>query len=58
VMLHSGSWAIGQHFIQLTRRDMAGHMDNMPVKDLAYFFLGNPHFADSIEVIGLRSMLV
>lgn len=55
VMLHSGSRAIGnaigQHFIQLARRDMAGHMHNMPDKDLAYFSEGNPHFDDYIEAV-------
>ncbi|WNZ57976.1 RtcB family protein [Microbulbifer sp. MKSA007] len=55
VMLHSGSRgignAIGQHFIQLARRDMAGHMHNLPDKDLAYFSEGCQNFDDYIEAV-------
>ncbi|SDZ85360.1 RtcB family protein [Microbulbifer marinus] len=55
VMLHSGSRgignAIGQHFIQLARKDMAGHMHNLPDRDLAYFSEGNSHFDDYIEAV-------
>ncbi|MFA0810098.1 RtcB family protein [Microbulbifer epialgicus] len=55
VMLHSGSRgvgnAIGQHFIQMARRDMAGHMHNMPDKNLAYFSEGSVHFDDYIEAV-------
>ena len=55
VMLHSGSRgignAIGQHFIQLAKRDMAGHMHNLPDRDLAYFSEGNSHFDDYIEAV-------
>ncbi|HEY8570388.1 RtcB family protein [Microbulbifer sp.] len=55
VMLHSGSRgignAIGQHFIQLAKRDMEGHMHNLPDRDLAYFSEGNGHFVDYIEAV-------
>ncbi|WP_445365835.1 RtcB family protein [Microbulbifer sp. ANSA001] len=55
VMLHSGSRgigsAIGEHFIQLARRDMAGNMQNMPDRDLAYFSEGSSHFNDYIEAV-------
>lgn len=55
VMLHSGSRgignAIGQHFIQLARRDMAGHMHNLPDRDLAYFSEGCQNFDDYIEAV-------
>ncbi|WP_444957284.1 RtcB family protein [Microbulbifer sp. ZKSA002] len=55
VMLHSGSRgignAIGQHFIQLARRDMAGHLHNLPDKDLAYFSEGCQNFDDYIEAV-------
>ncbi|WP_250461066.1 RtcB family protein [Microbulbifer litoralis] len=55
VMLHSGSRgignAIGQHFIQLAKKDMAGHMHNLPDRDLAYFTEGCGHFDDYIEAL-------
>ncbi|WP_277611247.1 RtcB family protein [Microbulbifer celer] len=55
VMLHSGSRgignAIGQHFIRLAKRDMEGHMHNLPDRDLAYFSEGNGHFDDYIEAV-------
>ncbi|GAA5442273.1 RNA-splicing ligase RtcB [Microbulbifer sp. NBRC 101763] len=55
VMLHSGSRgigsAIGEHFIQLARRDMAGNMQNMPDRDLAYFSEGSSHFNDYLEAV-------
>lgn len=55
VMLHSGSRgignAIGQHFIQLAKRDMEGHMHNLPDRDLAYFSEGNTHFDEYIEAV-------
>ncbi|MFV8783756.1 RtcB family protein [Microbulbifer sp. SA54] len=55
VMLHSGSRgignAIGQHFIQLAKRDMEGHIHNLPDKDLAYFSEGNTHFDEYIEAV-------
>ncbi|MDM3870395.1 RtcB family protein [Porticoccus sp. W117] len=55
VMLHSGSRgignAIGRYFIQLARKDMSGHMHNLPDRDLAYFSEGNPHFADYMAAV-------
>src|ERR671919_586537 len=46
-MLHSGSRgignAIGSYFIQLAKRDMEGHMGNLPDRDLAYFREGSEH---------------
>jgi len=55
VMLHSGSRgignAIGQHFIRLARRDMEGHLHNLPDRDLAYFSEGNAHFDEYIEAV-------
>ena len=55
VMLHSGSRgignAIGQHFIRLARRDMEGHMHNLPDRDLAYFSEGNVHFDEYIQAV-------
>jgi len=55
VMLHSGSRgvgnAIGRYFISLAKKDMQGHMHNMPNKDLCYFAEGNVHMADYIEAV-------
>lgn len=55
VMLHSGSRgignAIGQHFIQLAKKDMAGHRHNLPDRDLSYFREGCGHFDDYIEAV-------
>ncbi|MCW8127116.1 RtcB family protein [Microbulbifer halophilus] len=55
VMLHSGSRgignAIGQHFIQLAKKDMAGHRHNLPDRELSYFSEGNGHFDDYIEAV-------
>ncbi|WGL16854.1 RtcB family protein [Microbulbifer bruguierae] len=55
VMLHSGSRgignAIGQHFIQLAKRDMEGHIHNLPDRDLAYFQEGNPHFDEYVDAV-------
>lgn len=48
IMLHSGSRgvgnAIGTHFIALAQKDMAGHIANLPHRDLAYFEEGSAHF--------------
>ncbi|ROS01321.1 tRNA-splicing ligase RtcB [Sinobacterium caligoides] len=55
VMLHSGSRgignAIGRYFIALAKKDMQGHMHNMPNKDLCYFSQGNQHMDDYIEAL-------
>lgn len=55
IMLHSGSRgignAIGNHFIRLAKKDMQGHFQNIPDRDLAYFVEGNPHFDDYLEAV-------
>lgn len=55
VMLHSGSRgignSIGRYFIQKAKKDMQGHMHNLPDKDLAYFEEGNPHFYDYVDAV-------
>lgn len=55
VMLHSGSRglgnAIGRYFIQLAKKDMQGHMHNLPDKDLAYFEEGSKHFKDYLDAV-------
>lgn len=55
VMLHSGSRgignAIGRYFISLAKKDMQGHMQNLPDKDLSYFSEGNPHLFDYLEAV-------
>ena len=49
-MLHSGSRGVGNkigtYFIELAKKDMAGHVANLPDKDLAYFEEGAAHFDD------------
>ncbi len=48
VMLHSGSRGVGNrigtHFIDLAKKDMRAHWNNLPDKDLAYFEEGAAHF--------------
>ena len=55
IMLHSGSRgignAIGRYFIALAKRDMEGHLANLPHRDLAYFSEGNAHFADYVDAV-------
>lgn len=55
IMLHSGSRgignAIGRYFIALAKKDMQGHMHNVPHKDLCYFSEGNQHMDDYIEAV-------
>ncbi len=55
VMLHSGSRgignSIGRYFIQQAKKDMQGHMHNLPDKDLAYFPEGSQHFDDYINAV-------
>ena len=55
VMLHTGSRgignSIGRYFIQLAKKDMQRHHQNLPDKDLAYFSEGANHFADYIEAV-------
>ncbi len=55
VMLHSGSRGIGnkigQHFIDLARKDMKEHIANLPDRDLAYFTEGSVHFDDYVQAV-------
>ncbi|TQV77527.1 RtcB family protein [Aliikangiella marina] len=55
LMLHSGSRgignAIGRYFIQKAKKDMQGHMHNLPDRDLAYFKEGNINFEDYINAV-------
>lgn len=55
IMLHSGSRgignAIGRYFISLAKKDMQGHMQNLPDKDLSYFSEGNPHLKEYMEAV-------
>ena len=55
IMLHSGSRgvgnAIGRYFIEQAKRDMEGHLGNLPHKDLAYFREGSEHFDDYVEAV-------
>ena len=50
IMLHSGSRgignAIGRHFISKAKKDMQGHMHNLPDRDLSYFNEGSENFDD------------
>ena len=56
IMLHSGSRgvgnAIGNHFIELARKDMQKHFINLPDKDLAYLVEGTEHFDDYLFAVG------
>jgi tRNA-splicing ligase RtcB len=55
VMLHSGSRgignAIGTYFIELARRDMAGHITNLPDRDLVYFREGSENFDEYVRAV-------
>jgi tRNA-splicing ligase RtcB len=55
VMLHSGSRGVGNrigtYFIELAKRDMERHMQQLPDKDLAYFSEGAEHFDDYVEAV-------
>lgn len=55
VMLHSGSRgignAIGQHFIELAKRDMKHWFINLPDADLAYLPEGSPNFGRYIRAV-------
>lgn len=56
IMLHSGSRgvgnAIGNHFIELARKDMQKHFINLPNKDLAYLVEGTEYFDDYWFAVG------
>jgi tRNA-splicing ligase RtcB len=55
VVLHSGSRGVGNcigtYFIELAKKDMQGHIKNLPDKDLAYFSEGSPNFDDYVEAV-------
>lgn len=55
VMLHSGSRGvgnrIGQHFIDLAKKDMQRHVHQLPDRDLAYFTEGAEHFDDYVFAV-------
>ncbi|MFO1251019.1 RtcB family protein [Inhella sp.] len=55
-MLHSGSRgvgnAIGNHFIELAKKDAELHQRNLPDKDLAYFEEGAQYFGDYVKAVG------
>ncbi|MBP9892156.1 MAG: RtcB family protein [Planctomycetes bacterium] len=54
-MLHSGSRGVGNRigtfFIELAKKDMRGHVKNLPDEDLAYLEEGSEHFADYVEAV-------
>ncbi|GAA5113561.1 RtcB family protein [Orbus sasakiae] len=55
IMLHSGSRgvgnAIGSFFIEMAKKDMEVHIQNLPDKDLAYLEEGTEHFHDYVEAV-------
>jgi len=55
-MLHSGSRgvgnAIGNHFIELAKKDAELHQRNLPDRDLAYFEEGAQYFGDYVRAVG------
>jgi tRNA-splicing ligase RtcB len=55
VMLHSGSRGVGNrigtYFIELAKRDMERHLQQLPHKDLAYFSEGSDHFYDYVRAV-------
>ncbi|MDQ8936232.1 RtcB family protein [Acinetobacter rudis] len=56
IMLHSGSRgvgnAIGNHFIELARKDMQKYFIHLPNKDLAYLVEGTEYFDDYWFAVG------
>jgi tRNA-splicing ligase RtcB (3'-phosphate/5'-hydroxy nucleic acid ligase) len=54
-LLHSGSRGvgnrIGSYFIELAKRDMSRHIQNLPDANLAYFKEGSEHFDDYVEAV-------
>lgn len=55
VMLHSGSRgignALGRYFIRKAKKDMQGHMHNLPDRDLSYFSEGCENFDDYLQAV-------
>jgi len=56
LMLHSGSRGIGNrigsYFIELAKKDMRHHLNNLPDRDLAYLEEGAEHFNEYVEAVG------
>jgi tRNA-splicing ligase RtcB len=56
IMLHSGSRgvgaAMGNHFIELAKKDAEQHQRNLPDKDLAYLEEGSQYFGDYVRGVG------
>ncbi len=56
IMLHSGSRGvgnrIGEHFIQLAKKEMERFFIQLPDKDLAYLAEGTDYFNDYVEAVG------
>ncbi|MEZ5592888.1 MAG: RtcB family protein [Gammaproteobacteria bacterium] len=56
IMLHSGSRGvgnrIGEHFIQLAKKEMERFFIQLPDKDLAYLVEGSDYFNDYVEAVG------
>ncbi len=54
-MLHSGSRgvgnAIGQHFIELAKKDMEKYFINLPDKDMAYLPEGSQYYRDYLDAV-------
>jgi len=54
-MLHSGSRGVGNrigtYFIQLAKKDMKIHVNNLPDVDLAYLREGTQHFDDYVQAV-------
>ena len=54
-VLHSGSRGIGNrigtYFIELAKKDLEGHVKNLPDADLAYLTEGAEHFDDYVEAV-------
>ena len=55
IMLHSGSRGvgnrIGSYFIELAKKDMQQHIQNLPDANLAYFQEGAQHFDDYVQAV-------
>lgn len=55
IMLHSGSRgignAIGKYFILKAKKDLQGHMHNLPDRDLAYFSEGNQNSDEYMKAV-------
>ncbi|WP_020409879.1 RtcB family protein [Hahella ganghwensis] len=56
IMLHSGSRGvgnrIGEHFIQLAKKEMERFFIQLPDRDLAYLAEGTDYFNDYVEAVG------